>query len=65
MIFKLLIHLVDALDRSMHRTRVVSVENGERLEARIDSILSNYKADGYKEAFLDDCQNISEPCPNR
>lgn len=64
MIFKLIFELADGNDLRHHECRVFSVENGGRLERRIDSAISNYKADGFKEARLVDCFNISEPDRN-
>lgn len=41
--------------------KVITVENGQQLEKRIDNVISNLKADGYDIAEVNDCFNISEP----
>lgn len=64
MIFKVIFDLADGKDFRHTECRVFAVENGERLEQRIDSALSNYKADGFKEVRMVDCFNISEPDRN-
>lgn len=41
--------------------KVIAVENGQQLENRINNVISNFKADGYDVAEVDNCFNISEP----
>lgn len=41
--------------------KVVVVGNEADLEKRIDNVIANLKADGFDEAEVEDCFNISEP----
>lgn len=41
--------------------KVLCVGGEPDLEKRIDNVIANLKADGYDEAEVDDCFNISEP----
>ena len=58
---KIFIMTTDAQGDSQTQCRVLCTENGAQLEKRIDSILSNLKADGYKEARLMDCFSLDFP----
>lgn len=60
MIFKVFFEIMRDHGEYRSECRILAVENGERLEQRIDSIISNYKSDGYKSVYLRDCFNISE-----
>lgn len=64
MIFKVFFELVESNGMLHSECRVFAVENGERLEQRINSTISNLKADGYKTVMLKDCFNLSEPDRN-
>lgn len=44
-----------------HFCKVVVVGGEPDLEKRINNVIANLKADGYDEAEVDDCFNISEP----
>ncbi|WP_289769213.1 hypothetical protein [Muribaculum intestinale] len=44
-----------------HFCKVLVVGGEPDLEKRIDNVIANLKADGYDEAEVDDCFNISEP----
>ena len=46
---------------STHFCKVLVIGGEPDLEKRIDNIIANLKADGYDEAEVDDCCNISEP----
>lgn len=62
MIFKVFFRVAKKpFECDMRYCRVFAVENGQQLETRIDNTISNLKADGYVEAHVEDCWNISEP----
>ena len=42
-------------------TRVMAVENGQRLELRIKKAIADLKTEGYIVVQVDDCVNISDP----
>ncbi len=44
-----------------HFCKVLVVGGEPDLEKRIDNVIANLKSDGYDEAEVDDCFNISEP----
>lgn len=46
---------------STHFCKVLVVGGESDLEKRIDHIIANLKTDGYDEAEVDDCCNISVP----
>lgn len=58
---KIIIMTEDAQGKEETDCRVLYTENGAALEKRIDSILSNLKADGYKKVRLLDCICIDYP----
>ncbi|WP_303031795.1 hypothetical protein [uncultured Duncaniella sp.] len=60
MIFKVLIEVVDAHGPHVE-CKVLSVVSGSQLENRIDTTISNLKADGCRLVRIVDCFNISEP----
>ena len=41
--------------------RVMTAENGQRLEIRIKNAIAELKSEGYKFVEIADCVNISEP----
>lgn len=61
MTVKIIIETTDSAGQMNVECRVLYVENGQQLEKRIDSIISNLKADGYKRAVLRDCFNLEYP----
>ena len=61
MTVKISIETTDSAGQMDGECRVLYVENGQQLEKRIDSIISNLKADGYKRAVLRDCFNLEYP----
>lgn len=65
MIFKVLFRVINSKSLATYPEsqicKVIAVENGTKLENRIDNITSNLKADGYNLVELIDCVNISEP----
>lgn len=58
---KIIIDTEDAQGKRSTECRVLYTENGAQLEKRIDTILANLKADGYKHAVLRDCFNLEYP----
>jgi len=60
MIFKVLIEVFDAQGTHVE-CKVLSVVSGTQLENRIDTTITNLKADGCKQVRIVDCFNISEP----
>lgn len=44
-----------------HFCKILAVGGEGVLEKRIANVIANLKADGYDEAEVDDCCNISEP----
>lgn len=46
---------------STHFCKVLAVGGEPDLEKRIDNIIANLKADGFDEAEVEDCCNISGP----
>lgn len=58
---KIIIETTDAAGIIEHECRVIAAENGHHLEKRIETILSNLKADGYKYVRLRDCFNLELP----
>ncbi len=61
MTVKIIIDKADAQGCMRTECRVLYAENGAAIERRIESILSNLKADGYKEVILRDCFNLEYP----
>ena len=61
MTVKIFIETTNSTGEMGGECRVIYVENGQQLEKRIDNILSNLKADGYKRAVLRDCFNLEYP----
>lgn len=61
MTVKIIIEKSDAQNIIDTECRVLHVENGAKLEQRIESIISNLKADGYKRVVLRDCFNLEIP----
>lgn len=63
MIFKLFFRVTKPISSKAFSNetlcRVVSVENGQQLERRIASISSGFLVEGYVEAQLVNCCNIS------
>lgn len=51
----------DSLYPESQICKIFAVENGQRLERRIEQAISDLKEDGFKEVYLIDCWNISEP----
>ena len=58
---KIIIDTEDAQGKRSTECCVLYTENGAQLEKRIDIILSNLKADGYKEVRLLDCFSLDFP----
>lgn len=58
---KIIIMTEDAQGKEETECRVLYTENGAALEKRIDTILANLKADGYKKARLMDCICLDYP----
>lgn len=62
MIFKVLFFVQrDCYTEPMHLARVMTVENGQRLELRIKDAIAALKSEGYKFVEVVDCVNISDP----
>lgn len=62
MIFKVMFAVVNAQGDD-HECKVFAVDSGEQLERRIESTISNLKADGCRKVRVIDCFNISDPNP--